>query len=332
MSRIGYIRLFLLCLCLPLAARAGFAQDEMALARHHYELGRRLYNSGQTARAIEELYTATSIHETYPKAQLLLAQALIDAERLREALGTLKGVEERRRKTAPVQKLYGKVLCRMNRLEQAERSLRAAIELADRPDAELHYLLGLVRLRQESFWGAKSEAERALEISPHYRAARRLLSDAYLMLRRFPEAGMELRRCLKEGPGRAEAQELRRRLAIVSKLSGADQGAAASATPQIHYVPQAAYTEKALRNHVEGTVSLEVLFGSDGRVQQVLVARGLGFGLDEEAMRVAHNVGFTPGHLDGKPVSVWAAVVVRFNIRDRAHPGDQGDGPGTQQR
>ena len=52
-------------------------------------------------------------------------------------------------------------------------------------------------------------------------------------------------------------------------------------------IPLPSYTAQARRNQVEGVVRMQVLFGRDGQVRQVLVQQGLGFGLDEEATRAA---------------------------------------------
>jgi hypothetical protein len=57
---------------------------------------------------------------------------------------------------------------------------------------------------------------------------------------------------------------------------------------------------------------LEVLFGSDGAVKHALVVRGLGFGLDEEALKAARGIEFKPGEVDGQPVSMWMGVEILF--------------------
>ncbi len=66
---------------------------------------------------------------------------------------------------------------------------------------------------------------------------------------------------------------------------------------------------------------MEILFGSDGHIQQALVVQGLGFGLDEEAARAAREIAFTPARLDKQPVSVWGGVInFRFKISSDAEP------------
>ena len=57
---------------------------------------------------------------------------------------------------------------------------------------------------------------------------------------------------------------------------------------------------------------MDVLFGSDGAIQHALVARGLGFGLDEVALKAAREIEFMPGEADGQPVSMWMGVDILF--------------------
>src|SRR5438270_6014558 len=107
MAQRVFLRLLLVFTLLAAAQPAMPAQDEAKSARRHYDRGRKLYQKGQTKPAIEELYTAVSIREIYPDAQLLLARALITAERPREAFATLRGVDSDRWQTAEIQKLFG---------------------------------------------------------------------------------------------------------------------------------------------------------------------------------------------------------------------------------
>jgi len=296
---------------LPVCAQA----DEAQQARRHYDRGQKLYRKGQTAQAIEELYTALSIHEVYLEAQLLLTRALIAAERPREAFGTLRAIDFIHWPTAEVQKLFGQAFYQMNKLEEAEHALQSALSLVAHPDPELHYILGLIKLRRGEAQGAVREAEHALAIRPRFTPAYKLLSDAYLLQGEPKRAEQELARYLRGVRNRAEAQYLKRRLAIIRSLAGAkdeDSVEASFAKPQVHSVPQPEYTQEARRNRIEGTVKAQVLFGNDGHVQQTIIVQGLGFGLDEESLRAAQKISFTPGSVNDKPVSVWGGVSFRF--------------------
>jgi TonB family protein len=86
------------------------------------------------------------------------------------------------------------------------------------------------------------------------------------------------------------------------------------AAPRVSQAPKPNCADEARRSRIEGTVRLEALFRSDGRVEQAIVTQGLGFGLDDEAARAAGRIQLTPGRLDDRPAPVWAGVVYRFSI------------------
>ncbi len=75
------------------------------------------------------------------------------------------------------------------------------------------------------------------------------------------------------------------------------------------------YTEAARANNIQGTVTLRVLVGADGDVQQVRVVRGLPDGLTEQAVAAARLAKFKPAMKDGKPVPYWVVLDMNFNLR-----------------
>src|SRR5262245_19140332 len=112
------LRLLLPAILLAALASVGWAQEDLALAEHHYKLGRKFYRKGDMERAIDELYTALSVQETYYEAQLLLARSLLDVRRPREAVGMLRGVDALERGKVSYQKILGQVYYHSNRLRE----------------------------------------------------------------------------------------------------------------------------------------------------------------------------------------------------------------------
>jgi TonB family protein len=313
------LRLLLPVIMLVTISATAWGQEDLARAEHHYKLGRKLYRQGQTERAIDELYTALSVQETHFEAQMLLARSLLDAKRPREAVGMLRGVDALERGKVYYHKMLGQAYYLSNRLREASQSLNYAIAEASRPDPELHYYLGMVELRRGNAPTAIREAKRALELSPRYAPARKLLSDAYLNNKESAQAAHELALYLRSVRNREEASALRKRLKAIDSLSQARPEKAVENTfipPQIHGVPRATYTEEARRNRIEGKVKVEVLLGGDGLIRQVIVAQGLGFGLDEQAVIAAKGIEYTPGMNNDKPVSVWMGVYFLFILAD----------------
>jgi TonB family protein len=84
--------------------------------------------------------------------------------------------------------------------------------------------------------------------------------------------------------------------------------------PTILYREKAKYTEEARQHKVEGTVVLTVVFGADGRIQDIRTVRGLPEGLTETAIEAAQKIRFHPAVLNGKPVSVRATLEFSFAL------------------
>lgn len=92
-----------------------------------------------------------------------------------------------------------------------------------------------------------------------------------------------------------------------------DSPPAASAA-QILDKPRPAYTEEARRLLIEGEVQLEVLFGASGEIHILRVVRGLGHGLDENAVHAAKAIRFLPAKRDGRAVDSTATVHIIFQL------------------
>ena len=77
------------------------------------------------------------------------------------------------------------------------------------------------------------------------------------------------------------------------------------------------YTQEAKDARIQGTVLLECVVESDGRVGEVKVSRSLDavLGLDQEAIGAAKQWRFKPGEKDGKPVAVRVQIEIRFALK-----------------
>ncbi len=93
-----------------------------------------------------------------------------------------------------------------------------------------------------------------------------------------------------------------------------DMGKNGAGRPTILYKEKAKYTEEARQNKVQGTVVLNVVFTSDGRITQVRVVRGLPDGLTEKAIEAAQRIRFQPATKNGGPVSVRGNLEFSFNL------------------
>jgi len=75
-----------------------------------------------------------------------------------------------------------------------------------------------------------------------------------------------------------------------------------------------AYPDRAARNGIEGRVYVKALIGEDGQVQSADVARGIGGGCDQEALRVVRQTEFIPAKVDGQPVPTHTTVWIQFSL------------------
>jgi TonB family protein len=79
--------------------------------------------------------------------------------------------------------------------------------------------------------------------------------------------------------------------------------------------PDPLYSDEARKQKLQGTVMLRVLVGADGRVHEVQVTRGLGLGLDENAVSAVRAWQFVPATIGARrPVSSWITIETVFRL------------------
>jgi TonB family protein len=78
--------------------------------------------------------------------------------------------------------------------------------------------------------------------------------------------------------------------------------------------PAPIYTDEARKMRIEGEVLLEVVFEASGKLHVVRVLRGLGHGLDENAVRAAEQIRFKPAMRDGQASDSTATLHIIFQL------------------
>jgi TonB family protein len=87
------------------------------------------------------------------------------------------------------------------------------------------------------------------------------------------------------------------------------------ATPvEITYKPNPVYTEEARAQKLEGEVLLEVEFAANGQPRVIRVVKGLGHGLDENAVAAANKIRYKPAMRNGQAMDSTAIVHVVFQL------------------
>jgi len=87
--------------------------------------------------------------------------------------------------------------------------------------------------------------------------------------------------------------------------------------PTLLEVAEPNYTEAAKKKKIEGDVVLEIVVDKQGNVVDAKVKKGLGFGLDENAVEAAKYYRYKPA-LDksGNPVMVRMETSLTFYLHD----------------
>jgi protein TonB len=76
------------------------------------------------------------------------------------------------------------------------------------------------------------------------------------------------------------------------------------------------YTNEAIKAKVQGVVVLQAVIRKNGRVDQPSVLRGLGYGLEQQAIKeIVTNWRFRPATYEGAPVDLLATIEVTFSLR-----------------
>jgi TonB family protein len=84
--------------------------------------------------------------------------------------------------------------------------------------------------------------------------------------------------------------------------------------PRAVFTPEPEYSQEARDAHCEGTSVLWMIIGIDGRAHHVKVARGLGHGLDENAIEAVKLWRFEPAISQGNAVPVQINIDVTFRL------------------
>jgi len=74
------------------------------------------------------------------------------------------------------------------------------------------------------------------------------------------------------------------------------------------------YPKKALKNNISGKVYVSFIITHEGKIENIVVLKGLGYGCDEEAVRVIKSMPqWTPGILNGQNVCMQYNLAITFS-------------------
>jgi protein TonB len=74
------------------------------------------------------------------------------------------------------------------------------------------------------------------------------------------------------------------------------------------------YPDLAVKNGIEGKVIAVAQIDTFGNPTNIKIIRGIGYGCDEEAIRVLSNSKFTPAMDRGKKIVIGLSIPIRFKL------------------
>lgn len=91
--------------------------------------------------------------------------------------------------------------------------------------------------------------------------------------------------------------------------------------PKATFSPTPEYSVEAAKKKIEGTVLLSLIVLPDGTSRDVTVTKGLGYGLDEQALKAVSTWRFQPGvrKSDGVAVPISITVETTFHVYHKKH-------------
>jgi TonB family protein len=89
----------------------------------------------------------------------------------------------------------------------------------------------------------------------------------------------------------------------------------ASRATHLPRLPDPLYSEEARKTKLQGSVLLAVLVGTDGRAKDICILRGIGMGIDENAILAIRNWQFIPAKdAAHRPIDSWIKVETMFRL------------------
>jgi len=171
----------------------------------------------------------------------------------------------------------------------------------------------------EMWMAIDSERENNLaEAETHYKSALAVegadSSDAATIMELYARLLKDQGR-LEEAKSQSDrAFEIRRALGAQQPVSDAPHIGNGITSPKPISRREPEYTDEARAAKYQGTVVLSVDIDQHGVPQNIQVTRGLGLGLDQNAIAAVSQWRFQPATKDGAPVTVQAKVEVNFRL------------------
>ena len=306
-----------------------------------------LLSQGDIKGAIKALQSATKHHRDDATAWYYLGLAYNRDGNLKQARSAFENSIRLQPNLAGPYVGLAYIMLLKNQTQPALREAKFALTL-DGQNAEAHYIISAVYMKEQSLPQALEEVETALKLNSSFPAA--FLLKSQILVAMYPKkiafvegdsaetrqlrrreatlllknAAESLERYLQLDPTTPSAKLWREQLETLHVYSQSDADDDATRTvftslevttrARILTKPEAQYTTSARLGQVSGTVVLRAVLASDGTVKHILVIQSLPYGLTEQAILAARKIKFEPATIDGRPVSQFIQIEYNFSV------------------
>jgi TonB family protein len=242
------------------------------------------------------------------------AEEAINAGRIEEARAWLKRALSIEPKDAPANLLMAVVCEKSEQHDDALKFVARALK-KNRDHAEAHYLRAVLQSNRFQSDEALREVETAVSLGEQEPGAFELRGDLQLSRGEFESAADSFREAVGRYGTGVPAQLREKLSAVESSLSIRSQKDANHKMPSPLTYARPKYTHQALQKGLEGIVRLLALVDESGSVVRTIRFSTIGYGLDEEAVKAAFGLRFSPAMVDGKAVSAWVPLMIEFRVK-----------------
>lgn len=302
--------------------------------------GIQLFKQGNAAEAESLLSAAVKADPHRSNAEMwnYLGLALLEKKDYKAASKAFTKAKDLDRAKADYLINFAYANLMMRETDKAQSSLKAALKL-DPANPSAYYLSGTADLWEQKLDDAEKNSAKAIEADPAF-AQGYVLQAGILIARLGKKLGKdsatvkdniellrEARDVLRTGLEKTVGSPNRKLIENESAGMEAFYDFFSKDRPKPGAVPDpgvtplnvikkrpARYTDQARQANVQGTIRIAILFGASGRIEHKLILKGLGYGLDQEALAAAGGIVFEPEKKDGEPIPVVKILEYTFSI------------------
>lgn len=303
--------------------------------------GIELYKKGNTVEAIQILEILSKNKEGKNDGEVwnYLGLAYLNENKNKDARNSFEKAIKLNPQSSAFHSNLAYAFLLERKVNKAQNVIKKALEINPQ-NANAYFIRGTADLWEGKFESAVADAEKSISVNPQFTSSYILKSDGLLHqfgdlwqktdlkpignIELLSQAVEILNLCLETCPKDESLKIVSERKETVKafydyfKKQGSNAQTSTAnlnnSTFKILTKPRALYTDSARQAGVQGTITLAVVFTSDAKISHVIVLKGLGNGLNENALRAARNITFAPETENGKPISVVKMLQFSFSI------------------